>query len=96
MAQHCLFSLELDRLPSLQSDFLIIGSGIAGLFAAYKARQFGSVLVATKQRAEDSNTEMAQGGIAAAVDEADSPVLHLEDTLEAGAGLCDARAVEIL
>lgn len=93
---HYLFSLELDRLPSLESDFLIVGSGIAGLFAAYKARQFGSVLVVTKQRAEDSNTEMAQGGIAAAVDEADSPVLHLEDTLEAGAGLCDARAVEIL
>ncbi len=82
--------------PFLESDFLIMGSGIAGLFAAYKAGQLGSVLVVTKQRAEDSNTEMAQGGIAAAVDETDSPVLHLEDTLEAGAGLCDAGAVEIL
>lgn len=96
MQPYYLFALELDQLPSLEADFLIIGSGIAGLFAAYKARQFGSVLVVTKQRAEDSNTEMAQGGIAAAVDESDSPVLHLEDTLEAGAGLCDARAVEIL
>jgi L-aspartate oxidase len=88
--------MDLDRLPSLETDFLIVGSGIAGLFAAYKARQYGSVLVVTKQRAEDSNTELAQGGIAAAVDETDSPVLHLEDTLDAGAGLCDASAVEIL
>ena len=96
MTPRYLFSPELDRLPSLESDFLIVGSGIAGLFAAYKAGQLGSVLVVTKQRAEDSNTEMAQGGIAAAVDETDSPVQHLEDTLEAGAGLCDARAVEIL
>jgi L-aspartate oxidase len=96
MTPHYLFSLELDRLPSLESDFLIVGSGIAGLFAAYKAGKLGSVLVVTKQRAEDSNTERAQGGIAAAVDETDSPVLHLEDTLEAGAGLCDAKTVEIL
>jgi L-aspartate oxidase len=96
MTPHYLYSLELDRLPSLESDFLIVGSGIAGLFAAYKAGQYGSVLVVTKQRAEDSNTERAQGGIAAAVDEADSPVLHLEDTLEAGAGFCDAGTVEIL
>jgi L-aspartate oxidase len=96
MTPHYLFSLELDRLPSLESDFLIVGSGIAGLFAAYKAGKLGSVLVVTKQRAEDSNTERAQGGIAVAVDETDSPVLHLEDTLEAGAGLCDAKTVEIL
>jgi L-aspartate oxidase len=96
MTPHYLFSLDLDQLPSLESDFLIVGSGIAGLFAAYNAGKLGSVLVVTKQRAEDSNTEKAQGGIAAAVDETDSPVLHLEDTLEAGAGLCDARAVEIL
>jgi len=96
MTPHYLYSLDLDRLPSLESDFLIVGSGIAGLFAAYKAGKHGSVLVVTKQRAEDSNTERAQGGIAAAVDEADSPVLHLEDTLEAGAGFCDAGTVEIL
>ncbi|NPV28696.1 MAG: L-aspartate oxidase [Firmicutes bacterium] len=96
MTPRYLFALELDQLPSYEADFLVIGSGIAGLFTAYKAREFGSVLVLTKQRAEDSNTEMAQGGIAAAIDETDSPVLHLEDTLAAGAGLCDPRAVEIL
>jgi len=96
MTPHYLFSLQLDGLPTLESDFLIVGSGIAGLFAAYKAGKLGSVLVVTKQRAEDSNTEMAQGGIAAAVDETDSSVLHLEDTLEAGAGLCDVAAVEVM
>ena len=96
MTPHHLFSLELDGLPSLESDFLIVGSGIAGLFAAYNAGKLGSVMMVTKQHAEDSNTEWAQGGIAAAVDEDDSPVLHLEDTLEAGAGLCDAGAVEVL
>lgn len=93
--QH-LFTVNLNELPVFKADFLIIGSGIAGLFAAYKAKDYGSVLVFTKNRAEDSNTEMAQGGIAAAIDEMDSPVEHLEDTLNAGAGLCDPEAVEIL
>ncbi|MDK2881039.1 MAG: L-aspartate oxidase [Clostridia bacterium] len=83
-------------MPSGEADFLVIGSGIAGLFAAYKAKEYGSVLVVTKDRAEDSNTGEAQGGIAAAIDDEDSPYLHLEDTLESGAGLCDPRAVEIL
>lgn len=96
MTPRSLFSLELDELPVLETDFLIIGTGIAGLFAAYKAKEHGSVLVVTKQRAEDSNTEKAQGGIAAAIEDDDSPFLHLEDTLEAGAGLCDPAAVRIL
>jgi L-aspartate oxidase len=83
-------------LPSYETDFLIIGSGIAGLIAAYRAKEYGSVLIVTKERAQDSNTGKAQGGIAAAIDEEDSPFLHLEDTLEAGAGFCDPDAVEIL
>ncbi len=91
-----LFSLDLRRLSCYEIDFLVLGSGIAGLFAAHKARAYGSVLLLTKQHAEDSATEMAQGGIAAAVGEEDSPALHLEDTLAAGAGLCDPGAVEIL
>jgi L-aspartate oxidase len=83
-------------LPSYKTDFLIIGSGIAGLIAAYRAKEYGSVLIVTKERAHDSNTGKAQGGIAAAIDGEDSPFLHLEDTLEAGAGFCDPDAVEIL
>jgi L-aspartate oxidase len=83
-------------LPSCEADFMIIGSGIAGLFAAFKAKEYGSVLLLTKECAEESNTGKAQGGIAAAVDEGDSPFLHLEDTLQAGAGFCDPETVEIL
>lgn len=82
--------------PVIQTDFLIIGTGIAGLFTALKASQYGKVTVLTKKTTEDSNTGLAQGGIAAAVHEEDSPFLHLEDTLEAGAGLCNIEAVDVL
>ncbi len=78
------------------TDFLIVGGGIAGLFTALKAAEFGKVTVVIKKTLKDSNTGLAQGGIAAAVHEEDSPFLHLEDTLEAGAGLCDIDAVDIL
>ncbi len=87
--------LEKDT-PVLATDFLIIGSGIAGLFTALKASEHGQVIVLTKKTIKDSNTGLAQGGIAAAVHEEDSPFLHLEDTLEAGAGLCDIEAVDVL
>src|SRR5665647_2136741 len=88
---------ELEKnTPLFYTDFLIIGSGIAGLFTALKASAFGEVVVLTKKTIKDSNTGLAQGGIAAAVHEEDSPFLHLEDTLEAGAGLCDIEAVEVL
>lgn len=87
--------LERDT-PIVYTDFLIIGSGIAGLFTALKASAFGEVIVLTKKSIEDSNTGLAQGGIAAAVHEDDSPLLHLEDTLEAGAGLCNIEAVDVL
>lgn len=77
-------------------DYIIIGSGIAGLFTALQASQHGSVLVLTKAALEESNTRYAQGGIAAAVAPEDSARLHFEDTIAAGAGLCDEAAVEIL
>ncbi len=77
-------------------DYIIIGSGIAGLFTALLASKHGTVLVLTKAALEESNTRYAQGGIAAAVSPADSPRLHYEDTIAAGAGLCDERAVEVL
>ncbi|MEA1960126.1 MAG: L-aspartate oxidase [Bacillota bacterium] len=91
------FISQLDReLPVVHTDFLIIGGGIAGLFTALKAVAYGKVTVLTKQTLKESNTGLAQGGIAAAVHEEDSPFLHLEDTLEAGAGLCDIDAVDVL
>ena len=77
-------------------EYIIVGSGIAGLFAALVAREHGSVLVLTKGSVEESNTKYAQGGIAAAVGPDDNPQLHLHDTLEAGAGLVDEEAARIL
>ena len=74
-------------------DYLIIGSGIAGLFAALKAAPYGKVLVVTKRRADECNTKYAQGGIACAVTAADSLDAHVADTLQAGAGLCHEDVV---
>jgi len=80
----------------IHSDFLIIGSGIAGLYAALYASKFGKVTLLTKSTIEESNSFWAQGGIAAAIDPEDSTWFHIEDTLRAGRGLCNAKAVEIL
>jgi L-aspartate oxidase len=77
-------------------DYIIIGSGIAGLYTALLARELGSVLIITKGSIDDCNTRYAQGGIAAPVGENDSIALHFQDTINAGAGLCDHEAVKIL
>ncbi len=76
-------------------DYIIVGSGIAGLYTALLAREQGSVLVITKGSIDDCNTKYAQGGIAAAIGREDSPGLHFRDTLTAGDGLCDEEAVRI-
>ena len=79
------------------ADFLVIGSGVAGLRAAAALAAHGSVLVLTKAGdAGESNTGYAQGGIAAAVGDDDSPTLHARDTEAAGDGLCDSEAVRVL
>ncbi len=77
-------------------DYIIVGSGIAGLYAALLAREHGSVLIITKGAVEDSNTRWAQGGIAAPIGPGDSPQRHLRDTIEAGAGLVDEEAARVL
>jgi L-aspartate oxidase len=79
-----------------QFDYIIVGSGIAGLYAALKAREHGSVLVLTKGSIDECNTRYAQGGIAAPIGKGDSPQLHLDDTIRAGAGLVDGEAARIL
>ncbi len=79
-----------------QTDFLVIGSGIAGLTFALNASSHGRVIVITKKQNYESNTNYAQGGIAAVMAKDDNYDLHIQDTLEAGAGLCDRRAVEVL
>ncbi len=77
-------------------DYVIVGSGIAGLYAALLAREWGKVLIVTKGSLEDTNTKHAQGGIAAAIGLNDSPELHFKDTMATGAGLSDAEAVRFL
>jgi len=77
-------------------DFLIIGSGVAGLRAAIELAPFGSVVVVTKDRPSESSTEYAQGGIAAVISDEDTVGIHLEDTLKAGDGLCNEEAVRTL
>jgi L-aspartate oxidase len=78
------------------TDFLVVGGGIAGLRAAVGLAPVGRVLVLTKAEPTESNTGYAQGGIAAALGDDDTPALHAADTIRAGDGLCDVRAVEVL
>lgn len=77
-------------------DFIIVGSGIAGLYTALLAKEAGSVLILTKGSLDECNTKYAQGGIAAPIGHGDSARLHFQDTITAGAGLCDPEAVNIL
>ncbi|MCJ7670297.1 MAG: L-aspartate oxidase [Dehalococcoidia bacterium] len=77
-------------------NYIIVGSGIAGLYIALLAIERGSVLILTKGSIDDCNTKYAQGGIAVAMGKDDSPELHFNDTMAAGDGLCDAEAVRIL
>ena len=77
-------------------DFLVIGSGVAGLSYALKVAEHGSVAIVTKKETAESNTNYAQGGIAAVMAPADSYRSHLEDTVIAGAGLCDPEVVRFV
>ena len=79
-----------------QYDYIIVGSGIAGLYTALLAKEHGSVLIITKGSVDECNTRYAQGGIAAAISKDDSSELHFQDTITAGDGLCDEEAVRIL
>jgi len=78
------------------TDFLIIGSGIAGLSFALKIAKYGSVILITKKKDKESNTNYAQGGIASVIAKSDSVQSHLNDTLKAGAGLCHEQAVKYM
>jgi L-aspartate oxidase len=79
----------------MRYDLIIIGAGIAGLHAAIRFPQDKKVLVICKDNSWDCNTFYAQGGVAVPADLDDIP-LHIQDTLKAGAGLCDKKAVEVL
>ncbi len=82
--------------PIKQFDFLVLGSGIAGLSFALKVAEKGRVAIVTKKNRAESNTNYAQGGIAAVTSKEDSFELHVRDTLEAGAGLCHEDVVRTI
>jgi L-aspartate oxidase len=83
-------------LPQIFTDVVIVGTGVAGLRAAIEASQQNDVIVLAKESIDLSNTSWAQGGIAAVMNAKDSVNAHIQDTLEAGAGLCEASAVRAL
>ncbi|TGK36541.1 L-aspartate oxidase [Leptospira andrefontaineae] len=83
-------------MPRIKTDFLVIGSGITGLFQALKLSNVGQTLIVTKKSDYESNTNYAQGGIASVFAQGDKFEDHVTDTLESGAGLCDPEAVRVL
>lgn len=93
----CRYLINLDKnIPIIDTEVVVIGSGIAGLYTAHKLGQDHEIVLISKKEITESNTNYAQGGIAAPILCEDSPELHTKDTLYAGAGLCNVRAVEIL
>ncbi len=83
-------------LPVTSTDFLVIGSGVAGLLAAIELSHYGHVLVLTKDEATAGSSGHAQGGIAVALSDDDEITFHFDDTIAAGAGLCNEEAVQVL
>src|SRR5881275_2972277 len=83
-------------MANLDFDFIVLGSGIAGLSFALKIAPHGRVAIITKKDRAESNTNYAQGGIAAVTSKEDSFEMHVRDTLEAGAGLCKDEVVRTI
>lgn len=96
MLPRYVIDFDSDEIPKIKTDFLIIGSGNAGLRTAIEANPFGDVLIITKDVLKESNTRYAQGGIAVAMGEDDTVAAHVSDTLKAGDGLCDQVPVEVM
>ncbi|MFK4304858.1 L-aspartate oxidase [Paenibacillus sp. RC254] len=96
MIPRYLVDFDVAELPKFEADVMIIGSGIAGLYTAIKAAENRRVLLITKKALLESNTKYAQGGIAAVTSAEDAPAYHIQDTLIAGAGLCEPEAVRAL
>jgi L-aspartate oxidase len=88
-----LADFKKENLKIEKTDIVIIGAGLAGLFVALQLKPSFNVTIITKRKLTDSNTEQAQGGIAAAICEKDSPQLHFKDTINAGHGLCNIDVV---
>lgn len=96
MFQRFLINFNLSEVNDEYIDFLVIGSGLAGLYVAFNLARYGRVLMLSKITLLGGSSYYAQGGIAAALGEKDSSVCHYRDTIKAGAGLCNRKAVKIL
>src|SRR5256886_16013866 len=96
MSRFCGGTIPTMPATAPETDFLVIGAGVAGLRAAIELAPAGRVLVLAKKEVSDSNTQYAQGGIAAALSDEDEISLHLQDTLNAGDGLCNPEAAKVL
>ena len=84
------------KLPRIDTEFLVIGDGNAGLRAAIEANQHGDVLLITKRAIKENNFSHAEDGITAAMSEDDAIASHIEKTLKMGRGLCNETAVEVM
>ncbi|MGG0756417.1 L-aspartate oxidase [Brevibacillus laterosporus] len=87
---------QTDHLQNMYTDVIVVGCGIAGLYTALEASKKAKVVLISKKGLQDSNTRWAQGGIAAVTAQNDSPALHRQDTMLAGAGICTYEAVDVL
>lgn len=96
MVPRYVIDFKLAELEKVETDILVIGSGAAGLYTAIKISEHHDVTLISKTSLTQSNTQHAQGGIAAVTSKSDSPELHRQDTLIAGAGICSHEAVDIL
>ena len=88
--------MNKSKIQEMETDFLIIGSGLSGLYAAIYASNFGKVSLITKSSIQESNSYWAQGGIAAAINDDDSIEIHKQDTLSVGCGLNNVGAVDVM
>jgi len=91
-----LVDFDSSSLPCVETDVIVVGAGIAGLYTALEAGRLNRVILISKKSLFDSNTRYAQGGIAAVISDEDSFEFHRQDTLIAGAGLCEPDAVDVL
>jgi len=91
-----LINPEKFKKEHITADILVIGSGVAGIESALVASKYGKVIIATKKKLSDCNTNEAQGGVAVVLSKNDTHAKHISDTLKVGNGLCSERAVEVL
>src|SRR5690606_4053187 len=96
MIPRYLVDFDLREMTVMRTKTMVIGSGIAGLFSALQASLHGPVVLKTKNKLLQRNTQFAQGGLAAVMTPDDSPEFHKNDTLNARAGLCNEAAVQVL